>query len=634
MKLSGFFKKTDIEDSNAGCSTSNSASDRTKLIQNAPKRKAANRKYNPEYIAFGFTFIEEFGIQLPQCVICAEVLSNEAMKPAKLTRHFETKHKDFAGKHVDVFKRKEAELKTSKNILKSYSTHDKATLKASYQLSLRIAKTKTSFTVGEELVLPCIVDATQVILGDKYAKKMLNIPLSNDTVSRRIEAMASDVETQLIIKIHTSIIFAVQLDESTDNTNKAILLVYVRYIDKDNKRLSEEFLTSIMLQGHTTGKDIFKAIDDYFKLRNLSWKDCVGLCTDGAAAMTGHKTGLPSLVRKEANSDIVLTHCIIHREMLAAKSLTPDLNVVLTTVVKAVNFIRSNALNSRLFALLCEDMGSIHSSLLLHTEVRWLSRGRVLARFYELREEVCMFLDEKNPDLSKILRDSEFMAKLAFLADIFEQLNIMNLGLQGPSKTAFDLWKKIESFKKKLLLWKSENGKGSFEMFHLFSDFMSENEGLNKENLHTLVKSYITALEGYFEKYFPAHTDVRKNNLWVIDPFLACNGNNLSIREQEQLIEISSDAHLKAIKSQSENIADFWVGLIDESPLLSEKALKLLLPFHSTYLCETAFSTLSVIKNKHRNRLLNLNAPMRLALTSFEPNIEKLSSEMQDQGSH
>ncbi|XP_072390895.1 zinc finger MYM-type protein 6-like [Diabrotica undecimpunctata] len=316
MKLSGFFKKTDSENIKAGCSTSNIASDSTILTKTSPKRKAAHRKYNLDYIACGFTFIEEFGIQLPQCVICAE--------------------------------RKETELKSSKNILKSYSTYDEATLKASYNLSLKIAKTKKSFTVGEELVLPCIVDATKAILGDKCAKQMQNIPLSNVAVSRRIEDMASDVETQLLKKIHSSKIFAVKLDESTEITNKAILLVYIRFIDKDNKKLSEEFLTSIELQGNTIGKDIFKAIDGYFTLKNLSWKDCVGLCSDGAAAMTGHKTGLPSFVRQEGNRDIVLTHYIIHREMLAAKGLSPDLNKVLTTVVKAVNFIKSNALSSRL----------------------------------------------------------------------------------------------------------------------------------------------------------------------------------------------------------------------------------------------------------------------------------------------
>lgn len=96
---------------------------------------------------------------------------------------------------------------------------------------------------------------------------------------------------------------------------------------------------------------------------------------------------------------------------LAAKRLSPDLNKVLTSVVKAVDCIRSNALNSRLFALLWEDMGSIQFNLLLHTEVRWLSRDRVLARFHKFREEICMYLDEKKkPDLAKTLCDGEFMA--------------------------------------------------------------------------------------------------------------------------------------------------------------------------------------------------------------------------------
>ncbi|XP_008188989.1 zinc finger BED domain-containing protein 5-like [Acyrthosiphon pisum] len=42
------------------------------------------RKYNDEYIKFGFTDITVNKEVRPQCVICTTVLSNDALKPAKL----------------------------------------------------------------------------------------------------------------------------------------------------------------------------------------------------------------------------------------------------------------------------------------------------------------------------------------------------------------------------------------------------------------------------------------------------------------------------------------------------------------------------------------------------------------------
>jgi hypothetical protein len=60
--------------------------------------------------------------------------------------------------------------------------------------------------------------------------------------------------------------------------------------------------------------------------------------------------------------------------------IAPELNKVLQEAVTVMNFIRSRALNSRLFSKLCKAIGSDHDKLLLHAEVRWLSRGRVLRR--------------------------------------------------------------------------------------------------------------------------------------------------------------------------------------------------------------------------------------------------------------
>jgi hypothetical protein len=81
------------------------------------------------------------------------------------------------------------------------------------------------------------------------------------------------------------------------------------------------------------------------------------------------------------------------------------LKIVLTEAIKVANFIKSRATNSRLFSILCNEMGSEHDKLLLHTEVRWLSWGNVLSRLFELHSEVQIFLSDTTSDLSNHFTD-------------------------------------------------------------------------------------------------------------------------------------------------------------------------------------------------------------------------------------
>ncbi|KAK5648013.1 hypothetical protein RI129_002905 [Pyrocoelia pectoralis] len=70
-----------------------------KANENPSTLKSKRRKFSDEYLAYGFTSTNLNGQERPQCVICYEVLSNESMKPAKLRRHLETKHKDLVRNH-------------------------------------------------------------------------------------------------------------------------------------------------------------------------------------------------------------------------------------------------------------------------------------------------------------------------------------------------------------------------------------------------------------------------------------------------------------------------------------------------------------------------------------------------------
>ena len=133
-----------------------------------------------------------------------------------------------------------------------------------------------------------------------------------------------------------------------------------------------------------------------------------------------------------------------------------------------VNYVRQRPLKSRLFAKLCKSMESAHVSLILHTEVRWLSRGNILSRIYELREELLiLFIQENLIEFSDSLRDESWCSKLAYLADIFQQLNKVNTNMQGRTENVMSSTDKLRSLQNTLGIWKRCALDGNLMMFPL-----------------------------------------------------------------------------------------------------------------------------------------------------------------------
>ncbi|KAF3836200.1 hypothetical protein F7725_028758 [Dissostichus mawsoni] len=94
----------------------------------------------------------------------------------------------------------------------------------------------------------------------------------------------------------------------------------------------------------------------------------------------------------------------------------------------------------------------------MHTEIRWMSRGKCLERFFALRAEIPVFLEDTiqcdtNAYCAK-LRNTDFLLDMAFLADITSHLNHLNMRLQGRCQTVSDLYAHMNAFVTKLTLFK------------------------------------------------------------------------------------------------------------------------------------------------------------------------------------
>uniref|UniRef100_A0A8P4GAE8 DUF4371 domain-containing protein n=1 Tax=Dicentrarchus labrax TaxID=13489 RepID=A0A8P4GAE8_DICLA len=525
---------------------------RTNKATDAPPAAKKLRRYDEAYLQFGFTVTADLR---PQCVVCAEVLANDSMKPCKLKRHLETKHAGIKDKPAEYFKRKLDGLQQQQATMSAHSTVSKQCLEASYVVAKRIAKLGKPHTIAETLIF--------------------------DTVARRISDMSNDIREQLISFIKKSPYYALQLDKSTDIAGQAQLLTYVRYLW--DKTIEEDVLFCRPLQSHTTGEAIFNVLDVFIRENGLAWDRCVGQCTDGARAMTGRERGLAARVQQVAPL-VKWTHCMVHREALAAKKMPVLFDSVLNQSVKMINLIKSWPLNSRLFGVFCQEMGSGHEQLLLHTEVRWLSRGRVLQRLYELREEVKWFLTEIKSDLAKHLDDT-----------------ILNLSLQGRETHILLLADRVDAF----------ISQGNCDMFPSLADFITD-AGTSHDfsSLFQSASEHLSEIRTQFATYFK---EDYRSFAWVRDPF-------------EQLIELKSDSRLKEVFTSCP-LSSFWAALMQEYPQLCDVALKILLPFASTYLCEAGFSKMTALKTKYRNRA-QIEDDLRLCLS------EDLCKAKQAQVSH
>ncbi|XP_029654862.1 zinc finger BED domain-containing protein 5-like [Octopus sinensis] len=133
-----------------------------------------------------------------------------------------------------------------KNMLKSQKTQSatfvktlhvsQKALEASYLVAELIFKNRKNHTIGEKLILPACKIIVSKILGKEATKKIDNIPLSNNTISRRLQDISENIEEFVNGKlIHSN--FSIQVDESTDFSSESHVIVFVRFVGDMNHHI-------------------------------------------------------------------------------------------------------------------------------------------------------------------------------------------------------------------------------------------------------------------------------------------------------------------------------------------------------------------------------------------------------------
>ncbi len=137
--------------------------------------------------------------------------------------------------------------------------------------------------------------------------------------------------------------------------------------------------------------------------------------------------------------------------------------------------------------------------------------------------------------------------------------------------------------------------------------------------------SHLATLEEEFKCYFP---EVSNEELNVVRNPFRCSVDETP----DELIDLHNNSGAKDL-FEDKTITDFWPVMVDSYPKVAKRALCVLLPFVSTYLCESGFSTLILLKTKQRNRL-KVEDDMRCALSQTSPRIDALIKVKQSQISH
>ncbi|XP_064152161.1 general transcription factor II-I repeat domain-containing protein 2B-like isoform X3 [Loxodonta africana] len=493
---------------------------------------------------------------IPICLICKQSMS--VSKEYNLRRHYQTNH----SKHFDQYTEK---------------TRDE-----------KLRELKKGLT-------ECLFGSTEIVCPEK-SQVFADVSPAENMVVQPVEDVAGNLWEKLREKIRSFVAYSLAIDEITDTNNTTQLAIFIRGVD-ENFDVSEELLDTVPMTGTKSGNEIFLRVEKSLKKFNINWSKLVSVASTGTPTMVNVNDGLVTKLKSKVamlckGSSLKSVCCIIHQESLCAQKLKMD--HVMDVVVSSVNWICSRGLNHREFTTLLYELDNQYGSLLYHTEIKWLSRGLVLKRFFESLKEIESFMLSKGKPVPQ-LSSKDWIKDLAFLVDMTMHLNTLNISLQGHSQVVTQMYDLIRAFVAKLCLWETHLARNNLAHFPtLKSVSRDESDGLN----------YIPKIAGLKTEFQNRLSDFKlyESELTLFSSPFSVKIDSVHEELQMEIIDLQCNKILKT-KYDKFGIPEFYKYLWSSYPKYKNHCAKILSMFGSTYICEQLFSIMKLSKTKYHSHL-------------------------------
>ena len=187
------------------------------------------------------------------CLVCNHKIS--VCKKYNIKRHYVSKHEsEYQTFNEERRKTKIEELtkaiRSQQASLQKHVAKIETCTKVSYLIAEKLAK-KGKPLVDGELIKECIVIAFNEYCPDKV-NLVKETCLSHQTIGRRIDDLGDNNECTLKDKLSACVLYSLALDESTDQSDTAQLVIFIKGID-ENFNIIKEMLDLCQIKGTTTG---------------------------------------------------------------------------------------------------------------------------------------------------------------------------------------------------------------------------------------------------------------------------------------------------------------------------------------------------------------------------------------------